>query len=94
MKGVGIFLGDYPPKEEPYTAMVATDRQAVLDLMDECRGRQIILGRIQSYAFEITMPCGYSKKFEEHSDIPLGELPCPCGQKGHYLIRYTKGVRN
>ena len=73
-----IPLGDYPATGEPFTAMVATDRQAIVDLLDE------------SNVFEITMPCGYSKKFEEHTDIPYDDLPCPCGGFNCYLIRYER----
>lgn len=71
-------LGDYPTNDEPYTAMVATDRQAVIDLLDEAK------------EFTITMPCGYSQSFEKHEDIPCGDLPCSCDGFKRYLIRYEK----
>jgi len=80
MKGIEIALGDYPSKGESYTAMEATDRQAIIDLLDECPNNY----------FEITMPCGYSQKFEKPEDIPYGDLPCPCGGFNRYLIRYKK----
>ena len=80
MKGIEVSLGDYPAKWEAYTAMVVTDRQAIIDLLDGCPNGY----------FEITMPCGYSQKFGKHEDIPHGDLPCPCGGFGRYLIRYKK----
>ena len=77
---IKIPLGDYPPKDESYTAMNATDRQAIIEL----------LLTSQNGYFEITMPCGYSRKFEKHEDIPYKDLPCPCGGFNRYLIRYEK----
>jgi len=85
MDGLEITLGDYPPKGEPYTAMVATSRQDVVELLEEVKDKR---GR-EGY-FEITMPCGYSKKFTEYKEIPFEDLPCNCKQEGHYLIRYRK----
>ncbi len=83
MDRIEVALGDYPAEGEPYSAMEATDRQAIIDLLDETKK----LHGSEGY-FEITMPCGYSKKFTEYGDIPLEDLPCPCGRKGRYLIRY------
>lgn len=90
MDGIEISLGDYPLKDEPFTAMVATDRQAIKDLLAECTELQRKRGKNQDYVFEITMPCGYSKKFKEYADIPLGDLLCDCGRTNRYLIKYKK----
>ena len=82
--------GNYPPRGEPYTALLARDRQAIIEVFDKCREHQHQLGIRQDHAFEITMPCGYSKKFKEHSNIPTEDLPCPCGRAERYLIKYKK----
>ncbi len=85
MEGLEISTGDYPPVDEPFTAMTATTRQAIIDLLDETKG----IDGDNGY-FEITMPCGYSRKFREHSDIPFDDLPCSCGKVDRYLIQYKK----
>jgi len=77
VKGIEIALGDYPPKGESFTAMIATDRESILELLNES-------------PFEITMPCGYSQKFDKYEDIPYEDLPCPCDGFNRYLIRYEK----
>jgi len=78
MGKLDISLGDYP--EKAYTAMTATDRHSVIELLDKSPNGY----------FEITMPCGYSQKFEKHKDIPFEDLPCPCGRFDRYLIKYKK----
>jgi len=85
MDELTIPLGNYPIGDEPFTAMIATDRQAVLDLLDEVKA---IRGK-DGY-FEITMHCGYSQRFEKHEDIPFEDLPCPCGKSDYYLIKYKE----
>jgi len=84
---VSIALGDYPCSA--FTALTATNRQAVVDLLDECVELQKKRG-LEIYGFTITMPCGLSQVFREHDDIPMDDLPCSCGREGHYLIRYNK----
>ena len=87
-----IAYGDFPPKDAPYTAVIAKDRQDFLIFFDVYKAHQQERGGEQDYAFRITMPCGYSKKFKEYTDLPLVDLPCNCGQANRYLIRYRKGV--
>ncbi len=80
-----ISLGDYPAKGEVWAAVLASDRQALVDLLEEVKDKW----HTKSY-LEITMPCGYSQRFTNNCDIPFEDLPCPCGQEGRYLIRYKK----
>jgi len=80
-----ITLGDYPPQGEPYVAMKATDRQSIVEVLERVKDQWGNAGY-----FEIIMPCGYSKKFQEYADIPFEDLPCACGQEGRYLIIYKK----
>ena len=75
---------------EPYTALLAINRQAIIELFDQCKEWQDEQGIKQDYRLEITMSCGYSKKIASHDDIPFEDLPCPCGGAGRYLIRYGK----
>ena len=37
----------------------------------------------------ITEPCGNSVEYAEIEDIPLVDVPCTCGNPGHYFIKYT-----
>lgn len=78
----------YKP-EEPFGAVFSVDRQALIDLLDKCTELQKSRGG-EIGGFEITMPCGYSKQFTTHSDIPFEDLPCKCGDEGHFLIRHKK----
>ena len=84
-----IALGDYPPLDEPFTAMLVTDRNTVVAFLYECLELQQKRGK-EFYGFAISMPCGYEKQFQQGQDIPLEDLPCPCGRKDRYLIRYGK----
>ena len=40
-------------------------------------------------AISIRMPCGNEKEFVSHDDIPFGALPCPCGRKDHFFVKYS-----
>ena len=82
MDGIKVSLGGYPPIDKPFTAMIPKDRQAIVDFFNVCKER--------GHRFEISMPCGYSRKFASYDDIPLDDLPCGCGRDDHYLIRYKK----
>lgn len=68
----------YEP-DKPLWAIFASNRQTLVDLLDKCKD-----------GFTITMPCGYERRFREYDDIPVDDLPCPCGQEERYLIKYKK----
>lgn len=40
--------------------------------------------------FAITMPCGESVSFRTLDDVPRVTVPCPCGEPGRYLVRYSE----
>ena len=82
---VTIAMGDYPPPGAPFTAVRAVDRASLLEMLGKMKAHHGNGG-----CFEISMPCGFSKKFRENADIPTEDLPCPCGNEGRYLIRYGK----
>lgn len=75
--------------DAPFTAVNADNRQALKDLLDNVRELQKKRGGV-SGALTITMPCGGVWTIKTYSDIPFGDLPCPCGADGHYLMRYKK----
>ena len=62
-----------------YVAVRAIDRQAIADLLSAVKD-----------GFEITMPCGYSQRFTNNCDIPLGDVLCGCGRQDHILLTYKK----
>lgn len=39
-------------------------------------------------ALSITMSCGNSVSYQTFDDIPEVDVPCPCGDKSHWFIRY------
>jgi len=51
--------------------------EAVINRQQECD--------IPDRGFTITMPCGHERNFREADNIPVEDLPCPCG-KG-FLIK-------
>ena len=85
VKGLKIGRGDYPPEGKPYTALLATDRDSIIDMLNKVKARQRSSGWLC-----ISMPCGYEQTFKKETDIPYKDLSCPCGQEGRYLIRYKK----
>lgn len=36
----------------------------------------------------VTLPCGTIVSYETAKDIPEVDVPCPCGDKSHWIIRY------
>lgn len=42
-----------------------------------------------SQRLTLVLPCGYGETFMAYDDIPRTDLPCPCGDPDHYLIRYS-----
>ncbi len=78
LDGVAINLG-----VAPQIAVEARDRQALLDLLSEVKKDRV------DGCFQIDMDCGYSRVFKEEEDIPHEDLPCPCDNAEHYLIKYV-----
>jgi len=37
---------------------------------------------------DITMPCGEVIIYYRHCDVPVKDVPCPCGDPNHWLIKY------
>jgi len=43
------------------------------------------------FFLKVSTPCDSSILFETPEDImnlPIKDIPCPCGDKGHYLVKY------
>lgn len=55
------------------------------------RGKKEAIKTILGFPYTILMPCGESLKLldsVEILDLPIEDVPCPCGNTGHYLIRF------
>lgn len=37
----------------------------------------------------IEMPCGKVVQYQTFADIPSEDVPCPCGDPKHWVVRYT-----
>ncbi len=37
---------------------------------------------------EIEMPCGNTMPLRTTEDIPDADVPCPCGDERHWLVKY------
>ena len=72
-----------------FVAVRAIDRQAVADLLFAVTESQKNR-KMEMSGFEITMPCGYSQRFTNNCDIPLGDVLCGCGRQDHILLTYKK----
>ena len=70
--------------EESCVLLNPVNRQALIDYLDVVQEHQKGKG-----AITIRMPCGNEKEFVTHGDIPLGDLPCPCGRDNHYFVKYS-----
>ncbi len=47
--------------------------------------------------FVITMPCGCTKTFRnptEIMDLPIKDIPCSCGDKTHWFVRFVASDNN
>lgn len=40
--------------------------------------------------FTITSPCGNSITYPDIDDIPMADVPCPCGNPNHWFVKYTE----
>jgi len=49
----------------------------------------------RSYAFPqiLYMSCGYNDKVESIDQVPLFNVPCPCGDKNHWIVKYDIPTR-
>ena len=39
---------------------------------------------------EVIMPCGSKVKYNTIFDIPNEDIPCPCGNPNHWLVKYER----
>jgi len=37
---------------------------------------------------KLEMPCGYVLIYPDFDSIPTEDTPCPCGDTGHWLVKY------
>ena len=45
-----------------------------------------------TFPFAVNMPCGESKVFENAetiSNLPIEDIPCPCGNPNHFIVRFV-----
>ena len=75
--------------EEPMIACNPTDRRVLMDYFNGvCEQGHNKRGK-RGWVFCISMPCGNEMEFTSLSDIPLGDLPCPCGREDHFFVKYS-----
>ncbi len=74
--------------DQSLVALNPVDRQALIEYFDALQE-----GREESSSvrrcFSIWMPCGNEKEFTSEADIPFEDLPCPCGRKDHFFVKYS-----
>ena len=40
------------------------------------------------FPLEIDMPCGNKCTFESFAELPTADVPCPCGDPNHWIVKY------
>lgn len=50
-------------------------------------GREVLSKQLP---FVHRMPCGETYKLKAIEDLPQEDLPCPCGDKGHWFVKYME----
>ena len=40
--------------------------------------------------WELRMPCGNVSRYGNPDDFPLEDVPCPCGDPKHWLVRWVE----
>ena len=85
IKDLVIPYGAFPKDGEPYIAL-SGKRESIVAMLEAVLAQQQERN-IPDRGFTITMPCGYERNFKEPNDIPMENLPCPCGKTGRFLIK-------
>jgi len=66
-------------------------KQVLVDAIDKeiAKGREPgrLYPKLDIY-LSISMPCGQHLKYRTPDDIPGHDVPCPCGDPTHWMIRY------
>ena len=57
-----------------------------IEAMPELRARLLDEGRLP---ITIEMPCSQTVRYKTFEDIPLEDVPCPCGNPGHWLVKWV-----
>jgi hypothetical protein len=68
---------------KPFIAIVSTDRQSIIEYMDEIINLQ--LGNRNELGLNLILPCGCQRTFKLHNEIPFDDLKC---EHGNYFIKY------
>lgn len=85
---VTIGYGAFPPDNQPYAALSGS-RGNIIELLEAVLKNQRE-HNLSEIGFTITMPCGCEQAFREISDIPMENLPCPCGKPERFMIKLVK----
>ena len=68
-----------------YVGIQAQDRECLIAYMAG------VNKALPSDDYLITMPCGGEMEIKTFEDIPKHSVPCACGRKDHWFIKYTGG---
>jgi len=49
----------------------------------------VFLEAMAGFPITVNMGCGTQHVFRNFDDIPEDSMPCPCGDPGHWLFRFT-----
>ena len=79
--GEGRQRFEFRDATEPYTAIIACSSQVLLDNLAKMKA-----ARGDDAWFDVPMPCGHVRLFNDPADIPTSDMLCECGEE--YIIRY------
>ena len=73
-------------KEATYTGVLVTgDRQTLIDHLKHQYGAPLPVVDLV-----IKLSCGHQVVYKTEDDIPDHDVPCPCGDPRHWMIRYRQ----
>lgn len=80
-------LLDWESSDTTYTALLISCKDNTGAVHSRAEWLEIMREQFK-LPFTIGLPCGKTITCKTLEDIPLEDLPCPCGDPNHWLIRW------
>jgi len=77
------------------TELIVTEAKKIALAMkytrDEFKGT--LFNPDEPLGIRIRLPCGNMLDIKQRRDIPLQDMPCPCGNPEHWLVKWPEAKR-
>lgn len=87
MPPVKLPLLDWESSDTTYTALLISCKDNTGAVHSRAEWLEIMREQFK-LPFTIGLPCGETITCKTLEDIPLEDLPCPCGDPNHWLVRW------